>query len=136
MPTDTLIDVFDDWMRKLQRCFDISGEYVEEGLFFFIYVFPRITHSGDVTVWVEHPVSNELRVAQNSDVKLHNQAECPKPSSWRCWDDGCIDESTIHLNGCPLSPVMSPVAFNACRSTHKGLTHRKLIQIIRLWSHW
>jgi histone-lysine N-methyltransferase SETMAR len=28
-PTDTLVDVSDDWMRKLQRCIDISGEYVE-----------------------------------------------------------------------------------------------------------
>jgi hypothetical protein len=29
IPTDILVDVFDDWMRKLQRCIDISGEYVE-----------------------------------------------------------------------------------------------------------
>jgi hypothetical protein len=29
IPTDTLIDVFDDWMRRSQRCIDISGEYVE-----------------------------------------------------------------------------------------------------------
>jgi hypothetical protein len=29
IPTDTLVDVFDDWMRRLQRYNDISGEYVE-----------------------------------------------------------------------------------------------------------
>jgi hypothetical protein len=29
IPTDILVDVFDDWMRRLQRCIDISGEYVE-----------------------------------------------------------------------------------------------------------
>jgi hypothetical protein len=29
IPTDTLADVFDNWMRRLQRCIDINGEYVE-----------------------------------------------------------------------------------------------------------
>jgi hypothetical protein len=29
IPTDTLVDVFDDWIRRLQRCIDVSGEYVE-----------------------------------------------------------------------------------------------------------
>jgi hypothetical protein len=29
IPTNTLVDVFDDWMRRAQRCIDISGEYVE-----------------------------------------------------------------------------------------------------------
>jgi hypothetical protein len=29
IPADTLVDVFDDWVRRLQRCIDISGEYVE-----------------------------------------------------------------------------------------------------------
>jgi histone-lysine N-methyltransferase SETMAR len=29
IPTDTLVDVFDNWMRRLQRCIYISGEYVE-----------------------------------------------------------------------------------------------------------
>jgi hypothetical protein len=29
IPTDILAAVFDDWMRRLQRCIDISGEYVE-----------------------------------------------------------------------------------------------------------
>jgi hypothetical protein len=29
VPTDTVIDVFDDWMRRLQRCININGEYVE-----------------------------------------------------------------------------------------------------------
>jgi hypothetical protein len=29
IPTNALVDVFDDWMRKLQRCIDISGEYLE-----------------------------------------------------------------------------------------------------------
>jgi hypothetical protein len=29
VPTATLVDTFDDWMRRLQRCIDISGEYVE-----------------------------------------------------------------------------------------------------------
>jgi histone-lysine N-methyltransferase SETMAR len=29
IPTNTLVDVSDDWMRSLQRCIDISGEYVE-----------------------------------------------------------------------------------------------------------
>jgi histone-lysine N-methyltransferase SETMAR len=28
-PTDTLADVFDDWMRRLQRCIDISGGHVK-----------------------------------------------------------------------------------------------------------
>jgi hypothetical protein len=28
-PTDTLVDIFDDWMRMLQRCIDFSGECVE-----------------------------------------------------------------------------------------------------------
>jgi hypothetical protein len=51
-----LVDVFDDWMRRLQRYIDISGEYVEYRLFFFIYGFPRITHSGDATVRIEHTV--------------------------------------------------------------------------------
>jgi hypothetical protein len=27
--TNTLVDVFDDWMRRLQQCIDISGKYVE-----------------------------------------------------------------------------------------------------------
>jgi hypothetical protein len=29
IPTDTLIDGFDNPMRRLQRCIDISGKYVE-----------------------------------------------------------------------------------------------------------
>jgi hypothetical protein len=29
IPTDTLIDVFDDWMKRRQRCIDINGKYVE-----------------------------------------------------------------------------------------------------------
>jgi hypothetical protein len=29
IPTDTFVDVLDDWMRRLQRCIDISGECVE-----------------------------------------------------------------------------------------------------------
>jgi hypothetical protein len=29
IPTDTLADVFDEWMRRLERCIDINGEYVE-----------------------------------------------------------------------------------------------------------
>jgi hypothetical protein len=29
VPTDTLVDISDDWMRRLQRCIDINGEYVE-----------------------------------------------------------------------------------------------------------
>jgi hypothetical protein len=29
IPTDTLVDVCDDWMKRSQRCIDISGEYVE-----------------------------------------------------------------------------------------------------------
>jgi hypothetical protein len=29
IPTDTLIDAFDDWMRRRQRWIDINGEYVE-----------------------------------------------------------------------------------------------------------
>jgi hypothetical protein len=29
IPPDTLVDVFDHWMRKLQRCIDISGESVK-----------------------------------------------------------------------------------------------------------
>jgi hypothetical protein len=27
--TDMLVDVFDNWMRRSQRCIDIRGEYVE-----------------------------------------------------------------------------------------------------------
>jgi hypothetical protein len=40
IPTDTLVDVLDDWMRRLQRCIDTSGEYSAERLFFPIYGFP------------------------------------------------------------------------------------------------
>jgi hypothetical protein len=29
IPTDTLVDVVDDWMRRLQWCIHINGEYVE-----------------------------------------------------------------------------------------------------------
>jgi hypothetical protein len=29
IPTDTLVDVFDDWMRRSQRCIIINGEYLE-----------------------------------------------------------------------------------------------------------
>jgi hypothetical protein len=29
IPTYTLVDVFDDWMRRLQRRIDISGKYIE-----------------------------------------------------------------------------------------------------------
>jgi hypothetical protein len=29
IPTDTLVDVSDDWMRRSQRCINISGEHVE-----------------------------------------------------------------------------------------------------------
>jgi hypothetical protein len=29
IPTDILIDLSDDWMKRLQRCIDISGEYVK-----------------------------------------------------------------------------------------------------------
>jgi hypothetical protein len=29
IPTDRLVDVFDDWIRRLEHCVDISGEYVE-----------------------------------------------------------------------------------------------------------
>jgi hypothetical protein len=57
IPTDTLVDVFEDWMGRLQRCMNISGEYVEQQLFFLIYGLPQITHFGDATVRVEHPVS-------------------------------------------------------------------------------
>jgi hypothetical protein len=55
-PTNTLVDVSDDWMRRLQSCIDISGEYVEQRLFFSIYGFPQITHSGHATIRVEHRV--------------------------------------------------------------------------------
>jgi hypothetical protein len=56
IPINTLVDVSDDWMRRLQRCNDINGEYVAQRLFFSIYGFPRITHSGDATVRVGHLV--------------------------------------------------------------------------------
>jgi hypothetical protein len=29
IPTDTLVDVFENWMRRSQRCIDINGKYVE-----------------------------------------------------------------------------------------------------------
>jgi histone-lysine N-methyltransferase SETMAR len=28
-PTDRLVNDFDDWMRRLQRCVDINGDYLE-----------------------------------------------------------------------------------------------------------
>jgi hypothetical protein len=28
IPTNTLVDVFDNWVRRLQRCIDISGENI------------------------------------------------------------------------------------------------------------
>jgi hypothetical protein len=56
IPTDTLIHVLDNSKRRLQRCIDINGQYVEYRLFFSIYRFPRITHSGDATLRVEHPI--------------------------------------------------------------------------------
>jgi hypothetical protein len=59
IPTDALVDVFDHWTRRLQRYIDINGEYVEYTLFFSLYGFPRITHSGDLTVGVEHLVFSE-----------------------------------------------------------------------------
>jgi hypothetical protein len=37
--TDTLADVFDDWIRRSQRCIDISGEYVEYRLFLYLWIF-------------------------------------------------------------------------------------------------
>jgi hypothetical protein len=57
IPTDTLVDAFDDWMRRLERCINISGEHVGQRLFFSIYGLSRMTHSGNATVWVENPVS-------------------------------------------------------------------------------
>jgi hypothetical protein len=38
IPTDTLTNVFDDWMRRSQRCIDISGEYVKSILFFHLWI--------------------------------------------------------------------------------------------------
>jgi hypothetical protein len=29
IPSDTLVNVFDDWIRRSQRCIDMDGEYVE-----------------------------------------------------------------------------------------------------------
>jgi hypothetical protein len=29
IPTDPLVDVFEDWMRRLPQCIDINGEHVE-----------------------------------------------------------------------------------------------------------
>jgi hypothetical protein len=56
IPTDTLVNIFDDWMRMLQRYIDVSGVYVEQRLFFSIYEFPLNTHSGQATVRAEHSV--------------------------------------------------------------------------------
>jgi hypothetical protein len=33
IPTDTLVDVFNDWTKRSQQCIDISGEYVEYRLY-------------------------------------------------------------------------------------------------------
>jgi hypothetical protein len=44
IPTDTLFHVFDDWMRRLQRCIDISGEDVEQKII-FLYLWISANHS-------------------------------------------------------------------------------------------
>jgi hypothetical protein len=33
IPTETLISTFHEWIKRLQRCIDTDGEYVESGLF-------------------------------------------------------------------------------------------------------
>jgi hypothetical protein len=78
IPINVLVDVFDNWMRRLQRYIDINGEYVEERLFCSIYGFPQTTHSGDATVRVEHPVHAELK-------SLHRPEEIGLPTGNKWW---------------------------------------------------
>jgi transposase len=47
IPTETLISAFHEWIRRLQTCIDIDGEYVESGLCESNKLRPRFTRYRD-----------------------------------------------------------------------------------------
>jgi hypothetical protein len=92
IPTNTLVNVFDDWMGRLRRGIDISGEYVEYRLFFPVYGFPRIAHSGDATVRVEHPAEAQSHKSKNGQRnrsrsnRIHQETIFPEKTHGYQWN--------------------------------------------------
>jgi hypothetical protein len=55
IPTETLMNAFHEWIRKLQSCVDTDGEYVESGLFSSKKLSAKLTHYGNAQGGVAHP---------------------------------------------------------------------------------